>query len=336
MCRYEVIMTQEIDKGEKSYNGLLRMFWLEEDRNLPIPIEKTKDFHFDPRLILGDLRNQPLPYTFPDGRKSIEQTLYHQTISCEYAFGGNKPITIENGTEYSDLIYELNNLKSPKVSQKYLDEILKKFSCALNYSIKIKKDISKTQAYALLKPKQKDISRYKYTELLYKNGTNNSLLTKNNYMKKSHQFCYDCLSMSAVICAIFHFLVLHNFAFRTCKLCSKLYSRPPLKGKFSGCYRKNPYDINDLLHSKKIIEDYGKSTRLCKDAIKYIKFQIRNDRKCVLTHINNYLPCNRIEFDKVDECLKHEYEENPCYHTLRQLVQNVNLKNRKRWYEKKE
>lgn len=334
MSRYEVIMTQEYYNGRKTYNGLLRIFWLEEDSNLPIPIEKTDEFNFDPCLILGDLRNQPSPYTFPNGKKSIEETLYQQTISYEYAFCRNKPIPIENDSEYTNLIYEINNLKSPKVSQKYLDEILKKFSCSLDYSIKIKKDISRTQAYALLKSKHKDIPRYNYTELLYKNGANNYLLTKDRYMQKSHQFCYTCLFMSDVIYAIFHFLVLHSFSFRTCKFCSKLYSRPPQKGVFSGCNRKNPYNITDLLHSKKIVEKYQESPKLCHDALKYLKLQIRYDKKCILTHIYNYIPDNRVDFDTVDERLKSEYEQNPCYNTLRQLVQNVNLKNRKRWYSK--
>lgn len=44
MSRYEVIMTQEYYNGRKTYNGLLRMFWLEKDSNLPIPTEKTDEF----------------------------------------------------------------------------------------------------------------------------------------------------------------------------------------------------------------------------------------------------------------------------------------------------
>ena len=216
-----------------------------------LPATKEHEVHFNPLTILGDLRNRELPYEYRDNRLNFNAippcTIPPHSYDYEYGFG--TPIYIDNTKQYLAFLSELNTIMQYNTCKTLEDlETIRTL-----YKIEIDCKISKEEPniyFELLQRRNRNAERYVYEPLDYTFGKPNNELTQRTYLKENHQFSYRCYTVTGILFAILHFIVIHEYVFRTCSLCQKKYAKIPNNGQGKYCPRISPLSAKPYFENR--------------------------------------------------------------------------------------
>lgn len=245
-----------------------------------LPEEISFSLDFNPLTILGDLRNKKQPYEYPYGRLNIDRAWKYLLDSYQYEYGFGESLYIGNDEQYLKLISALDKIMRTSQCRTLedLEEIQHTYKLELDCKILVERH---NIYYDLLKKRNRHIEKSEYTPLEYEFGKTNDELIKSTYMNKNHRFYYHCSSMAEVIFAILHFIVVHQYEFKTCALCQKRYVKIPNKGQGKYCPRINPLGTNPNFTDN----DREKLKELnCQEAMSKFHEIMRNKKKYKTTY----------------------------------------------------
>lgn len=334
---YEIEIIQ--DKKLSYSKGKLILHWAEFDKNLNIPTFRSESLEFNILTILGDLRNQNIPYKYPYGRIYNDTPSNLSSLSYEYEYGFGKPIYVGDDENYLKFINKLKDILKSKHNKKItnikiIEKLEKSYNMNLNCTIQVQKINPLTQ---IPHQRTKKISKYVYEDLYFEYGKANPMFMKNKYLEKEHKFIYKCFSLKEVILSIFHFLVIHSYTFKRCSLCQKDYVIGNHHGRSSGCSRISEYNIKFYLSGRQQ-KDYIDSKRTCQDTLKYLKDQNRYDKKIMTEHWRICHQAYAKQYTTYNNILKNfedALNKNHCLINLRNIHLLVCKETRNAlWYKK--
>lgn len=106
---------------------------------------------------------------------------------------------------------------------------------------------------------------------------------------ENHYYTYICHSMTDVIFAILHYLLMNDYKFRKCEHCEKYFATKTFKQKY--CTRNSP--LTGHTHLK------------CGTAVDHVMKSIKERRHKTQNYLRNYYPeANNIFLGVVDEYIK--------------------------------
>ncbi|MDF2872032.1 MAG: hypothetical protein K0R05_3607 [Anaerocolumna sp.] len=286
--------------------------------------------NFDPLTILGDLRNRKLPYEYPNRRLNLNNSWQSLSSSYEFEYGFEIPLYVGNDKHYLMFVSELDKIMRLNLCRNLydLEEMRKLFKIELHCTIDIEKI---NPLYDLLLNKNKITKQYIFEEVKYDHGMLNEDLNNYNYLNQNHQFRYDCYSVAEIVFSIFYFIVIHNYTFETCALCQKRYAKIPTQGKVKCCTRRNQLNLEGYLSPKKC---QANSNPNCTETLELIKEQIRNDKKCIYTHMDRFGKQNYSRFSDTFDKYQKNLNDNHTVKNLQKLYYLVKKENRYIWYLK--
>jgi len=129
---------------------------------------------------------------------------------------------------------------------------------------------------------------------------------------------YSCHSLADIICAVWHYLILHEYKFRKCNHCGKYFATRTLKKQY--CDRKSPYPA---------FEQHN-----CEQAVRNIKQKLARRKKSAYTYLSNYYSGGVDLF--LDKCavLKDAVDRCSSAENLRALEAFLNKESvREEWYK---
>ncbi len=334
MCEYIYRISLEKD-GTKAIGELTRIYY-QKTKEFPFFETTEEKILFDPFYILGDLRNQLIPYKIHMKRSDYfkRESYLFSNYDCEYGF--NKPLNIDDKKNYSSLLKSLNELieSNSKIKEQELERLIKECHIHLECSVSIKHKNNIRQIDRINQQEEK------YIPLIYNFGRTNREIDRRTYLEKTHVFSYKCMTMTDVIFSIIHFWVIHDYRFIICPLCQKIYISVPTRGKHSGCERKAEISIDNFLTEKRK-EKFRQEDQTCKTTLKFIKNYFRDIRKDILKNLNEKHSVKIENYEASDNTYKKfneyykKYNEQlnscSCYNNI--LIMNTILsKYRKIWY----
>lgn len=263
-----------------------------------IPEEKNFSLKFNPLTILGDLRKVKQPHEYSSKRLDMN-TLFD---SYEYEYGFEKPLYIGNDEQYLKFISNLDKIIRDNQCKTLQDLklIQRQYNLNLDYKISEEKNNNSKE---LLQSKKCYAPERIYKPLEYKYGEINKVLEKNTYMNKNHQFSYHCYTMADVIFSILHFIVIHQYEFKTCALCQKRYAKIPNNGQGKYCSRKSPLGLNSYF-DESIQEKFINLD--CQASMKKFQEIKKNKKKNLLTYAPTFEQEEMFinKFDTYNETIK--------------------------------
>lgn len=268
---------------------------------LPFPTEEKVTLEFNPLTILGDLRNREKPYEYPNERFNIDRSWKYLLGSYEYEYGFGEPLYIGDDAQYLKFVSKLDRIMRNNECTTLEDfgKIQKQNNLNLDCKILVEKE---NIMYKLLQLKQRYAPKTIYVPLEYKFGEINEELEKNVYMNKNHKLSYHCHTMADVIFSILHFIVIHEYEFKTCSLCQKRYAKIPNHGQGKYCPRNSP--LGSLPNDDKLIKKFEKLS--CQESMKKFHEIMRNMKKNKLRYVQNNEQENIFisKFDEKNDIIK--------------------------------
>lgn len=303
---YFITITKTGTGKETKITGNLTCTFSEYDTTsdfLFIPKEESFSLDFNPLTILGDLRCEKISCEYTKRRAFIDRSWEYWLGACRHEYGFEIPLYIGNDYRYIKLMSYLDEItyNNKCITIKELEEIQNKYNLELNCEISAEEnDIS----FALLQSRGKNAKEKTYVPLKYEVGKANKDLLQNTYMNKNHCFSYQCSTMVDVIFAILHFIVMHQYEFKICALCQKLYVKIPNHGQGKFCSRKSPLGSNSYFDERtnKKFKDLD-----CQKSMKIFHQIMRNRKKIKLRHAPDEEQENtfRNKFDNYNDKIKN-------------------------------
>lgn len=239
--------------------------------------EKLINYDFVPTSVLCDL--SVLEYE----TNTIDKDIIYIGYKYEKAF--ETPIKIDKHQDiyyysFAELIKE-RIVNNEPISFKELDKLKLFFNINLNYSISYKEKSNKIK------------NDFDYIPLQY--GFCNIEKVFENNDKKPHKYIYNCNTLTDVIFAILHYLVMNKYTkIRKCNHCGKLYYYNHEKQIY--CKRKSPYENYTHLE--------------CEQAVRNIKKKLSDRNKSIKSNLDNYYEHNFEAY--IEQWYKYKDEVDKC------------------------
>lgn len=289
----------ELSMEDKELNGKLQ----EEKGNYDI-----LNYNFIPTSVLCDL--SIFKYKTDMNDRDITFTGYEY----EEAFGKAIKIDKHKDTYYYSFVELIKEriTNNNAILIKELDKIKLFFDINLNYSISYKEEVKEN----IFKNKK---AKFDYIPLQY--GFCNIEKIFDNDKKKAHRYIYKCITLTDVMFAILHYLIMNNyFEVRKCNHCGKLYYYNHCSNIY--CKRNSPY---------------GKYTHLeCEKAVRNIKKKLSDRNKSIKAHLDNYYYDNLNRYLDDWYRLKDEVDRCSSVENLKRLQDFTNKESIKKEYYIKE
>lgn len=241
--------------------------------------QKLINYNFVPNSVLCDLS------VFENINNEVDKDNTNTDYIYEKSFDIPIKINKHKDTYYyifTKLIAE-RIINNKPIKFKELEKLKLYFDISLDYSISYKE-------------KSKTIKKdFDYVPLQC--GFCNIEKVFENNDKKSHKYIYKCNTLTDVIFAILHYLVINKYnKIKKCNHCGKLFFYNNERSKY--CNRKSPYTL------------YNKKNKLeCEQTVRNVKqnFSIKhkrryNENRICERSLNEYLDVYYFHKDKIDNC----------------------------------
>ena len=314
---YHVLIRKKNLGENVEITGKLTYTFFTYDSNIPIPTEKSTIREFNPLTILGDLSNHEKPFTYFNKRLNINSSWTSLQGSYEYEYGFGEPLYIGNDEQYLKFISALEKImqNNQYKTLEALEALQHQYNLELVCEISVEKP---NTLFDLLRKKGRNAEAYTYNPLKYEFGKTNDELLQNTYLSQNHQFNYSCHSLSDVLFAILHFVIIHQYKFNTCALCQKKYVKIPNHGQGKYCPRPNPLVLSSCFDEK--TKEKLKNLS-CEKSMSKFREIIRNKKKSKLIYAPSEEEQNRFldEFNKYNDKTK----QSPTIKNLEELYSFV-------------
>ncbi len=299
---YHVLIRKNNPGENKKITGKLTYTFFTYDSDFPIPTEKSTTIEFDPLTILGNLSNHEKPCTYFNKRLNINSSWTSLQGSYEYEYGFGEPLYIGNDEQYLKFISALEKImrNNQYKTLKDLEALQRQYNLELECEISVKEP---NILFDLLRKKGRNVKKHTSKPIKYEFGKINDELLQNTYLNRDHQFDYHCRSLSDILFAILHFIIIHQYKFNTCALCQKTYVKLPNHGQGKYCPRPNPLVLSSCFDEK--TKEKLKNLS-CEKSMSKFREIIRNKKKSKLIYAPSEEEQNRFlsEFNNYNDKAK--------------------------------
>lgn len=332
---YHVIIEKNGTGKDTKIAGTLTSSFCKYNNSDIFPTEESTQIEFNPLIILGDVKGIKTIYLYPSKRLNADNSQQKSKVSYNFEFGFEKEhMYINDEEQYFAFVSELNKIVKENNCKTLsdLEKIRNSHKIELDCKIAIKEP---NIYFESLQKKNLKAEKDRYVPLNYEFGKVNDKLSKKTYMKKDYQFYYHCHTMSEVIFAVLHFIVIHEYEFRTCALCQKIYAKIPNNGQGKYCSRKSPLE-SELSITGKSGNIGNKFKGLnCQESMSKFREIIRNMKKnrlnCISDEEKEYKYKFENEFNEYSKSI--ELASSPVIENLEKLY--LFVKNYKFEFESK-
>lgn len=223
--------------------------------------------YFNPLTVIGDMMNWVV-------ENNTDQTFIQKLVDCfkeifktDFSFDENECVDFYEKMQDLKNKIENNNLFTLAELEK-----LKSF-----YDVRFRLDVITVEEKDFQNP--------------LRFGFCNSQKMLDSINNENHCYTYICYSMTDVIFAILHYLLLNDYKFRKCEHCEKYFATKTLKQKY--CMRNSP------LTGYKHLD--------CATAVDHALKAVKRRRKYVANYLDTYYYDSKYIFlDTVDEYIKNK------------------------------